>query len=331
MNQAYRTFVLWLIWASAAISIYLGLYLDTEILTFLAEDKSKITWIITTLFLVGVISSFFLTVSITKESIEAFVQDQLAQEKGLSGVQASGRKKKAVNRFYDSLRVTSASNETPNVEALISTELSTYLRMSHGIEILGNLLITLGLIGTVMGLTLTLTGLTTSLEALGHDQDLLLQGLRRAMGGMGTAFYTTLLGAVLGGVLLRIFALITENGISSLNEILIKTCLVHCAPDFKQSVEKDIRFLNVEIEALGEKVTTLKGAFADSRQSVLEFRDAIKELHQLSGDDEGVYTLRETLRMQKYYRALLRQELQLMNTLNRSWWGRFKEYLASRR
>lgn len=331
MNQAYRTFVLWLIWASAAITIYLGLYLDTEILTFLAEDKSKITWIITALFLIGVVSSFSLTVSITKESIEALVQDQLAQEKGLSGVQPSSRKKKAVNRFYDSLRVTSASNETPNVEALISTELSTYLRMSHGIEILGNLLITLGLIGTVMGLTLTLTGLTTSLDALGHDQDLLLQGLRRAMGGMGTAFYTTLLGAVLGGVLLRIFALITENGISSLNEILIKTCLVHCAPDFKQSVEKDIRFLNVEIEALGEKVNTLKGAFADSRQSVLEFRDAIKELHQLSGDDEGVYTLRETLRMQKYYRALLRQELQLMNTLNRSWWGRFKEYLASRR
>lgn len=331
MNRAYRTFVLWLIWGSAATTIYLGLYLDTEILNFLKQDESKITWIIISLFLLGVLSSFILTVAITKESVEAYVQDRLAMERGLSGVQPTAKKKKAVNRFFDSLRTTSASNETPNIEALVSTEFSGYLRMSHGIEVLGNLLITLGLIGTVIGLTLTLTGLTTSLDALGHDQDLLLKGLRQAMGGMGTAFYTTLLGAVLGGVLLRIFALITENGISSLNDTLVKTCLVHCAPDFRQSVEKDIRFLNVEIEALSGRVNTLKDAFADSRQSMLEFRDSVKELYELSGDEEGVYSLRETLRMQKYYRALLRQELQLMNKMNRSWWGRFKEYLISKR
>lgn len=330
MNRAYRTFVLWLIWASAATTIYLGLYLDTDILSFLSHDESKITWIIISLFMLGVVGSFFLTVSVTKESIEAQIQDQLAQDSGLSGLQPSGRKKKAVNRFYDSLKVTSASNETPNVEALIQAELSTYLRMSHGIETLGNILITLGLIGTVMGLTLTLTGLTTSLDALGHDQDLLLQGLRKAMGGMGTAFYTTLLGAVLGGVLLRIFALITDNGIASLEDTLIRTCLVHCAPDFKQSVERDIRFLNVEIEILGDKVNALNKAFAESRVSMNEFRESVKALYELSGDEEGVYSLRETLRMQKYYRALLRQELQMMNKMNRSWWGRFKEYLVSR-
>lgn len=329
MNRAYRTFVLWLVWAAAATTIYLGLYLDTDILEFLSKDESRITWIIIALFFVGVFSSFFLTISVTKESIEANIQDQLAQQSGLSGVQPSGRKPKAVNRFYEALKITSASNETPNVEALINSELATYTRMSHGIETLGNLLITLGLIGTVVGLTLTLTGLTTSLDALGQNQDLLLQGLRKAMGGMGTAFYTTLLGAVLGGVLLRIFALITDNGVASLEDTLVRTCLVHCAPDFKQSVERDVRFLNVEIEALGDKVNALNKAFADSRISMNEFRDSVKDLYQLSGDEEGVYSLRETLRMQKYYRALLRQELQLMNKMNRSWWGRFKEFLLS--
>ncbi|MDH5544359.1 MAG: MotA/TolQ/ExbB proton channel family protein [Gammaproteobacteria bacterium] len=331
MNKAYRTFILWLIWGSAAITIYLGLYLDTDILQFLRQDESKITWIITLLFLVGIVGSFFLTIAITKEAIEAQIQDQLAKKSGLAGLQPSARKKKAVNRFYDSLKVTALSNEAPNVEALMETEFSSYSRMSHGVETLGNLLITLGLIGTVMGLTLTLTGLTTSLDALGHDQELLLQGLRKAMGGMGTAFYTTLLGAVLGGVLLRIFALITENGISSLSETLIRTCMVHCAPDFKQSMEKDIRFLNAELEMLGDKVIALKQAFNDSKVSMNEFRESIKELYKLSGDDDGVYTLKETLRMQKYYRALLKQELQLMNRMNRSWWGRFKEFLISRK
>lgn len=331
MNRAYRTFVLWLIWGSAATIIYLGLYLDTDILKFLRADESRITWIIIALFLLGVASSFALTIAITKESIEAQHQDRLAQEMGLAALEPTSRRKRAVNRFFESLKVMAASNESPDLDGLITVEFSTFLRMSHGIEVLGNLLITLGLIGTVMGLTLTLTGLTTSLDALGQDQDLLLAGLRKAMGGMGTAFYTTLLGAVLGGVLLRIFALITENGIGSLNDMLMATCMVHCAPDFRKSVERDVRFLNVEIEALGERVKSLQSAFADSKRAVNEFRDAVKELYDLSGDEEGVYSLRETLRMQRYYRHLLRQELQLMNKMNRSWWNRFKEYLATKR
>ena len=104
--------------------------------------------------------------------------------------------------------------------------------------------------------------------------------------------------------------------------------MIHCSADFKQTVERDIRFLNVEVEALGNRVKSLKGAFDDSKQSVNEFHDSIKKLYELGGNEDGVYTLRETLQMQKYYRALLRQELQVMNKLNRSWWTRFKEYLT---
>jgi len=329
MNSAYRTFVIWLVWASAATTIYLGLYLDTDILDFLSNDESKITWIIIFLFSLGVAASFFLTVMITSEFIEATNQKELAREKGLMGLEKTGKKTRTVNQFFESLKIVAASNESPNVEVLLDMEYSTLMRRSHAIEILGNLLITLGLIGTVMGLTLTLTGLTSSLDALGQDQDLLLAGLRKAMGGMGTAFYTTLLGAVLGGVLLRIFALITENGIGSLQDFVTKICMVYLSPDFKPTVERDVRFLNVEVEALGEKVKGLKEAFVDSKESINEFQTAVKNLHHMTDSEEdGVYTLRETLRMQKYYRVLIRQELTLMNKLNRSWWARFKHFLA---
>ncbi|MDH5378303.1 MAG: MotA/TolQ/ExbB proton channel family protein [Gammaproteobacteria bacterium] len=331
MNRAHRTFVVWLLWASAATIIYLGLYVDTDILAFLSQDKSKITWIITALFIIGVLTSFFLTIRLTSEGVEITRQEYLAQEKGLMGVEASHRKKRAVNRFFDSLKVVAACNESPDFDSLISMEYAVYYRISHAIEVLGNLLITLGLIGTVMGLTLTLTGLTSSLDALGTDQDLLLEGLRKAMSGMGTAFYTTLLGAVLGGVLLRIFALITENGITSLHEQLNRICMVYLAPDFKPSMERDVRFLNVEIEALGQRITALQNAFKDSKSSIVEFHEAIKDLYKVTGDDGGTYTLKETLRMQRFYRALLKQELQLMHSLNRSWWTRFKLYLERRK
>lgn len=328
MHSAYRTFVIWLIWASAATTIYLGLYLDTDILDFLSHDESKITWIIIFLFLLGVFASFLLTISITAEHIEAVNQEELASEQGLMGLESQAKKPKIVNRFFESLKIVAMSNETPQIEVLLDMEYSTLSRRSHAIEVLGNLLITLGLIGTVMGLTLTLTGLTTSLDALGQDQDMLLAGLRKAMGGMGTAFYTTLLGAVLGGVLLRIFALITDNGIGSLQDYITKICMVHLSSDFKPTVERDVRFLNVEIDALGEKVKGLQTAFRDSKESINEFHEAVKKLNEYTTEDEkGVYTLRETLRMQKYYRVLIRQELTLMNKLNRGWWANFRNHL----
>jgi len=331
MNNAYRTITIWFSWASISIVIYLGLYLDTDILEFLNNDKSKITWIITAMFLLGVFASFLLAIKITGEYIEATNQNELAKDKGLMGLEKTGRKPKSVNEFFESLKIVAASNESPNIEALIEMEYANLSRRSNATEVLGNLLITLGLIGTVMGLTLTLTGLTTSLDALGQDQDLLLAGLRKAMSGMGTAFYTTLLGAVLGGVLLRIFALVTEYGLGSLHDYITKTCMVFLSADFKPTVERDVRFLNVEIDALSEKVSGLKEAFTDSKDSIHEFQKAIRELHTSTGDsDEGTYTLRETLRMQKYYRVLIRQELTLMNKLNRSWWHKFKDSLESK-
>ncbi|NOY61963.1 MAG: MotA/TolQ/ExbB proton channel family protein [Gammaproteobacteria bacterium] len=327
MNKAYGTVTLWLFWCSIATVIYLSLYVDTDVLSFLSNDKSRITWIIIALFLVGVITSFLLAIKLTGEKLEAARQEQFAQEQGLMGIVAAERKKKVVNRFFAAVKVITASNSSPNFESLVEIEFGTYLRVNHGIEVLGNLLITLGLIGTVVGLTFTLTGLTGSLNALGQDQDLLMAGLRKAMGGMGTAFYTTLLGSVLGGVLMRIFALIAENGIGSLQEHVLKICMVHCAADFKPGVERDVRFLNVEVDALEDKVQALNLAFRESRAAMQEFRGEIKALYEISGADDGVYTLRETLRMQKYYRALLRQEFQLMNTLNHTWWQRFKGFL----
>lgn len=331
MNSAYRTFVIWLAWASAATTIYLGLYLDTDILDFLSHDESRITWLIIFLFMLGVFASFLLTIQLTAEHIEATNQEEIASEKGLMGLEPTGKKPRTVNRFFESLKVVAMSNETPQIEVLLEMEYATLSRRSHAIEVVGNLLITLGLIGTVMGLTLTLTGLTTSLDALGQDQDLLLEGLRKAMGGMGTAFYTTLLGAVLGGVLLRIFALITDNGIGSLQDYITKICMVHLTSDFNPTVERDVRFLNVEIDALGEKVKALQGAFRESKESINDFHEAINKLNEnTTGDQEGVYTLRETLRMQKYYRVLIRQELTLMNKLNRGWWASFRSHLSKK-
>jgi len=328
MNQKpFRTLFLWAIWAATTMVVYVTLYRDSNIWEFLAHDSSRITWLILGLFVVGMIGSLLITLMLTLEAVTAFEHEALLQQRGLKQLDIPSQRR-AVNRFFTALQSLLSHNNPVDVEALLSVELASYQRASHSVEVVGNLLITLGLIGTVMGLTLTLTGLTSSLEALGHDQELLLSGLRQAMAGMGTAFYTTLLGAVLGGVILRVFAQITEQGTESLYDRLVRTCLIHCAADLQASMERDVRFLDNELAALGEHIRSLRTACDDSRQAMAQFREEVEHLRQSSEQENTA--LSDNIRMRQHSSQMLRQEVQLLRAINKPWWQRLKELFPSK-
>jgi len=323
-ERAFRTMFLWLIWAAAAIAVHFALYLDPNLWAYIKQDQSKITWVTYGLFIIGVLMSFSLVLKITAEAIHASKLGKTAMKFSLAGINPENPAS-AVERFFLSLKEVIRKNDQPDVEALLDMEMGPYHRTSHAVDIIGNLLITLGLIGTVVGLTMTLAGLTTSLDALGHDQERLLAGLTRAMGGMGTAFYTTLLGSVLGGVLLRVFSMITEHGIEGLSESLKKICMVYCSSDLKPSLERELRIFNIEINALGENAQRLRNAMNESRLAISSFREEAVRLHQLSEEDGKNQTLRDSVVLQHYYADLLKEEIRTMNKLNRSWWFRLKK------
>jgi len=325
MNQKpFRTLFLWVAWAAAALGVYLTMYRDTGVWTFLANDSSHITWLIIGLFIIGVTGSFILALILTLETLATYNAEAHLRASGLLQLEVPSTRR-AVHRFFLALQLLIKNNGQPDVESLLSVELSSYQRTSHSVEVIGNLLITLGLIGTVMGLTLTLTGLTSSLEALGHDQELLLSGLRKAMAGMGTAFYTTLLGAVLGGVLLRVFAQITEQGTESLYDRLMRACLVYCSADLKASINRDIRFLDSELAALGEHIRSLQSACDDSRQAMAEFRQEVEQLRESSEKENA--TLNDNIRMRHASSQMLRHEMKLLRATNKPWWQQIKDIL----
>ena len=311
-------------WAITALAVYFALYLDMNLWQQLQEDQSRITWIIMGLFVLGVAISFSLAVSITNEAIRTAQLGRIARKSGLLGIEVP-HPDRAVERFFFSLKDVLAKNSQPDIEVLLDIELSTYNRTSHAVEVIGNVLITLGLIGTVIGLTYTLAGLSSSLDALGQDQQRLISGLRKAMGGMGTAFYTTLLGSVLGGVLLRVFALITDHGIDGLTDIIKKICIVYCVSDLKPTLDRDLRYLNADITLLGDKARMLHDAMNESRAAMANFREEAILLNKLSESDETNATLRDSVVLQHYYSDLLREEIRVMNKLNRSWWGRLRK------
>jgi len=325
IQRGYRALVLWIAWACAALFIYLGLYADTEVWNFVQNDPSRITWVIIGMFALGITISFLLTLVLTFESVNTDKIEKIANEQGWMGI-CNEPKKLGVGKFFNSLKAVVESNGEINVEALVDVEFAIYQRVAHALEVIGNLLITMGLIGTVVGLTLTLTGLTSSLEALGEDQEQLLAGLRSAMSGMGTAFYTTLLGSVLGGVLLRVFSHIDQNGVESLEESLTRICLVQCSADFKPSIERDMRILNSEIQSLTSNVNALQRSLTESQATMHTFAKELKALRQLENDTTVVHKITH---QQQEYHAGLRKEFQLKRMVKGRWWSVLKNSFRS--
>ncbi len=319
MNQrALKALLYWVIWMTVTIVGYAQLYQGTDVVEFMKEDNSRITWLIVSVFVFGVILSLLLVLALTFEWAQAYDVEDSVDKRGLEGLDTN-RLRRMLGRYLRNLKYSLSINASPDPEQLLNVEIGSYRRVNHFIEVLGNLLITLGLIGTVVGLTLTLTGLTGSLKALGNDQELLIASLRDSMAGMGTAFYTTLLGAALGGVILRVFALICEHSIDGLHDTIMRLCIVYFGADLKPSSERDIHALEAELERLRKNVIGLDEAFAGSANSLAQFRSEVQLLRQPAGEEESTDSLHQAVKMQDYYCYLLKEEIEMLNTLNNPW------------
>jgi MotA/TolQ/ExbB proton channel family len=88
-----------------------------------------------------------------------------------------------------------------NLIELIHARLKSRVRP---LDIAANIMVSLGLVGTIVGLITSVGGLGTAMTHAGADQEGLLAGMNETLGGMGTAFAATLLGAIFGGVILRV-------------------------------------------------------------------------------------------------------------------------------
>lgn len=319
IQRGFRTLVLWIVWSAASLMVMLGLYTDTGVWEFVKSDSSHITWVIIGFYLLGCMISFILMVLVTYEAVHVDHLEKIAKNSGWAGIEHSP-KHLGLKRFFESLKTIIRNNSELDLEALVDVEFSMYQRCAQALEVFGNLMITFGLIGTVVGLSLTLVGLTSSLQALGEDQEQLLAGLRSAMQGMGTAFYATLLGAVFGGVLLRVFAHINQSGVESLSDSLTRIFLVYCATDIKPTPQRDVRALDAEISAMAQNLERLRITLAETKHMVGDFAKELMHLKQTEGENKA---LRATLNLQREYLDTLRTEFQLKRMNQGRWWRVF--------
>ena len=122
-----------------------------------------------------------------------------------------------------------------NLVVLMQSKLNARLRLT---ELASSMLVTLGLVGTIVGLIGSVGGISAVVEAVGSNRDQLMSGMRETLGGMGTAFYTTLLGALFGGIVLRILSSVVNSHADSLIAYIAELAEVYMVPTLRRSSRK---------------------------------------------------------------------------------------------
>lgn len=287
-QRGLSTLALWMGWAITSITAFVVIYRKADVVNFIVHDQTRITWIILGMFALGVLVSLIQAIKLTTEWFRAYRIESVVMANGLSAVNPR-KGRRIVDRFMGSLKLILSQHAHPDLESLVDVEFSAQHRLSQFVALLGNLMITLGLIGTVLGMTITMNGLHGALGEIGVNQDLLIDGLRSAMNGMGVAFYTTLMGSVLGGILLRVFSWITDASINGLQDLMLRTCLVYASADLQPSESRDVRALDAAVDSLQQRLELLSQALKASREEMALLRRdaalAYQELQAMAEDD----------------------------------------------
>jgi biopolymer transport protein ExbB/TolQ len=123
-----------------------------------------------------------------------------------------------------------------NLIELLHTRL---LARNKVVELFSSILITLGLIGTILGLILMMDSLTEVMGSAAMDENLMkaLVSESGPLSGLGVAFFTTLLGAILGGVVLRVLTSVVDANIMEYTAHIAELTEVHVLPYMRKAAE----------------------------------------------------------------------------------------------
>lgn len=123
-------------------------------------------------------------------------------------------------------------------DALIEVLHARLAARNRTVELFASVLITLGLIGTIVGLIISIGGLGGVLKADNSDSAQLLAEMSTTFDGLGTAFVTTLLGALFGGVILRILGSVVDSSILSYSAHIGELTEVYVLPAMRRAAAR---------------------------------------------------------------------------------------------
>jgi hypothetical protein len=143
------------------------------------------------------------------------------------------------------------------------------------LSMISSLMVTLGLIGTILGLIISIGGLE---DIMSHVEGLnkgVLGGVKETIRGMSIAFYSTLLGAVLGAVILRMLSVSLTNSLVQMScglfeylELLPKTDELRVVQPLREAAQQFSELIEATATASNE-LKKFTSATLDSRLAAI--------------------------------------------------------------
>lgn len=224
----------WLAWFGAMAAVVLALYLLQAVFNY----PDGIKYVILSLFVVSLLKSYRDITMLERETRYASQQvQQLGEVNDIA--EFLGVAKRSIFRSHiEGLHTIFLNDSSIRQDSLIEVVHARLMARNKVVELFASVLITLGLIGTIIGLIGAQTGLEQVLEGVGQDTDSLFEGMKGTVTGLGTAFYTTLFGAVFGGVVLRILTSVVDANILNYMAHLSELTEVHVLPAMRRTASR---------------------------------------------------------------------------------------------
>jgi len=266
MKRNVSPIMTWGIWSVLVLAVFLLVTWEYFVAGF-ARDTSRITWLIMAFFIYGFVASFRVALLLQSEfkSLQRMRSDQ-----GTDNAKASD-----LSSMFDSTLESIRRGERIEVRNLISAYAATLKGKVDNIGVIASMLITIGLLGTVVGLIITVTGLEQVLQSNSEDFTAMKAGLTQTVSGMGTAFYTTFFGALLGGVVLKVLGAEMKKSAQTLVAEALRFSEFFLRPKIQKNASEALTKLEAHVRDLGGQLQALGGSFCatvdvlDSKQAAL--------------------------------------------------------------
>ncbi len=258
----------WIFWSVVVLGAFLGVTWEYFVAGFSA-DTSKITWLIMAFFIYGFAASLLVAFHLETEfkSLKAMDADQKVGDANSSDAAA----------MFDSAMERIRRGERIEVRNLITAYSGRLKAKVDNISVIAAMLITMGLLGTVIGLIITVTGLDQVLQSnTSADFAEMKEGLTRTVSGMGTAFYTTFFGALLGGIVLKVLGAELKKSASVLVADTLRFSELYVAPMFQAKASDALEELEGNVTALQTQLVALGGSFTDVIETIETKQSALQ-------------------------------------------------------
>ncbi|MDF7826317.1 MotA/TolQ/ExbB proton channel family protein [Pontiellaceae bacterium B12227] len=292
MKTKMTPIVSWSIWAGG-LSLVMGIVTRKHLIAGFEADETGMSYIIAALFAAGLIVSFFSALKLHKEwNVLKEIARSNAIPRTENGQELAG--------VFSKLKGFKDRGEEVDIHTSIDTYHSKHNSRVRSVSIMAALVISMGLLGTVVGLIMSISGLGSMVENIGLSKNGMLDAMRLTFAGMGTAFYTTFFGA-LGGLILRAVAVSQLNSLSELCSEAAEYAAANLTANLgskDEELNQQVSKVISSFENMQNEIDALTGRISESIEATLaSFGNSIESVgeHAMESTKEVVTGMTEEM------------------------------------